>query len=442
MDTIKNYTSIIKIKGAKKMNFEEYNPFETNMDYNNEPEQPKKEKKPKKHGRAKKVFTAIICAILLGAIAGGTCYGVSYAGYKLFPIKDKAEETKSEEKTTAQQLNYEKKEIKASVLDVSDIVDSVISSVVAISGTYTSTQQGIFGSQQVQAKVSGSGIIIGESDGELLVVTNAHVVENISKPTIVFYDGTEVEGIVKGTKEDKDLAVIAVSSSIIPKDAIYSIAKMGESDKLKVGEAAIAIGNSMGTGISVTSGCVSALNRTLTVEGTNYEDLIQTDAAINSGNSGGPLFNSDGEVIGIVSCKIKTTAGAEGMGYAISISSVKEIIESLSTIKKLPDDERGYLGVTGVTISEDINMQYGYPMGILVRSVDEKSAADNAGIRKNDIIVSFDGEELKSFDQLYSLMSAYEVGQEVEVEYYTIDDKGEYQKKKVTVKLTPKSGNK
>lgn len=419
------------------MNYEEYNPYTI---YENKPEEPKKPKKKK--GKAKKVFAGIGCAVLLGAIAGGTCYGVSYAGYTLFPVKNKTVETQtgsnSNQISIPTYVENPKTEITATVLDVSDIVESVISSVVAISGTYTTNQMGIFGSQQIQSTVSGSGIIIGENDDELFIVTNAHVVENISKPTVQFYDGTELTATPKGAKASSDLAVIAVKKSDIPKNAIFTIAKMGESGKLRVGEAAIAIGNSMGSGISVTTGCISALNKTVTVEDVVYKDLIQTDAAINPGNSGGALFNAYGEVIGINSVKMAKT-GVEAMGYAISISSVKELIAELSNMKTLSDEERGYLGVTGVTISEEINKQYGYPIGILVRSVEKNSAAYNAGIVKNDIIFSFDGEKLESFDQLYSMMSGYEVGQKVEVGYYHMADNGEYEEKTTTVTLTPKS---
>lgn len=426
------------------MNFDEYNPY-TTVEQNNltgtEPEKPKKKK-----GKVKKVLTSIGCAVLLGSIAGGACYGVSYAGYTFFPIESKTSETQGNQNTNNNQTmtptkvdtSQIKTEISATVMDVSDIVDSVISSVVAISGTYTSNQYGIFGSQQIQSTVSGSGIIIGQNDEELLIVTNAHVVENISEPTVCFYDGTELKAVMKGSKASSDLAVIAIKKADIPSGAIYSIAKMGESEKLRVGEAAIAIGNSLGYGISVTTGCISALNKSVTVENVEYKDLIQTDAAINPGNSGGALFNAYGEVIGINSVKTSKT-GVEGMGYAISISSVKEIIDSLSTMKNLSDEERGYLGVTGVTISEDINRQYGYPVGILVRTVEENSAAYNAGIVKNDIIFSFDGEKLETFDQLYSMMSSYEVGQQVEVGYYHMSNNGEYEEKTVTVTLTAKN---
>ena len=271
------------------------------------------------------------------------------------------------------------------------------------------------------------------------MVTNAHVVDEVDNLAISFYDGSKADAVIKGMKANKDLAVIAVQLRDIPKGAIYSIAELGETTEIKVGDAAIAVGNSLGYGISVTTGCISALNKTIMVDKTEYSSLIQTDAAINPGNSGGALFNAYGEVIGINSVKMRTT-GVEGMGYAISISSVKEIINELSleeTRQKYSEDERGYIGITGVNITSDINAMYGYPIGIQVRSVTEGSAADNAGIMKNDIIISFDGEEINDFVALADMMPYYAVGEKVMVEYYRVED-GEYKKHSVELVLTPK----
>ena len=231
--------------------------------------------------------------------------------------------------------------------------------------------------------------------------------------------------------------------SDIPDGANYTIATLGDSQDIRVGEAAIAVGNSMGYGISVTTGCISALNKTVTVENTEYKNLIQTDAAINPGNSGGALFNAQGEVIGINSVKMKET-GVEGMGYAISISSVRDIIDDLSTAvtrDKLSDDERGYLGITGVSITEDISKTYGQPVGVAVRSVSDDSAAANAGLLKNDIIVSFDGKNVSTIDELVSMMSYYAQGDTVKVEFYRLNSEGEYEKQSVDVTLTAKPEN-
>lgn len=397
---------------------------------------------PKKKNWFVRGVAMVVCAVLLGGVAGVACYGVSYAGYSLFPIKNGSQtDASSKLAATAAQLGNvnANKDIKATVYDVSDIVDSVISSVVAINGEYTQeVNYGWFGSQTKKSTVSGSGIIIGSTDDELLMVTNAHVIDGVENLAVTFYDGSKVPVEVKNKKSSYDLAVISAKLSDIPKDAIYTIATLGDSSQIKVGEAAIAVGNSMGYGISVTTGCISAIDKTVTVESTEYNNLIQTDAAINPGNSGGALFNAQGEVIGINSVKMSTT-GVEGMGYAISISSVKDIINELSTTdsrKQLDDDERGYLGITGVSITSQISQTYGYPVGVAIRSITKNGAADKAGLIKNDIICSFDGETVETIDSLVELMKYYAVGETVKVEYYHMNSSGEYEKTSTTVTLT------
>lgn len=397
---------------------------------------------PKKKNWFVRGVAMVVCAVLLGGVAGVACYGVSYAGYSLFPIKNSSQtDASAKPAATAAQLGNvnANKDITATVYDVSDIVDSVISSVVAINGEYTQeVNYGWFGSQTQKSTVSGSGIIIGSTDDELLMVTNAHVIDGVENLAVTFYDGSKVPVEVKNKKSSYDLAVISAKFSDIPKDAIYTIATLGDSSQIKVGEAAIAVGNSMGYGISVTTGCISAIDKTVTVESTEYNNLIQTDAAINPGNSGGALFNAQGEVIGINSVKMSTT-GVEGMGYAISISSVKDIINELSTTdsrKQLDDDERGYLGITGVSITSQISQTYGYPVGVAIRSITKNGAADKAGLIKNDIICSFDGETVETIDSLVELMKYYAVGETVKVEYYHMNSSGEYEKTSTTVTLT------
>lgn len=410
---------------------------------------PQNTKPPKKKGNIfLKVAAAIVCAVLLGGIAGVACYGVSYAGYAIFPIKNASSVSQVSEKPTEErptkpslsQVNNVNKDIKATVYDVSDIVEAVITSVVKVNGTYTQSVGGFWGNQTYQSTVSGSGIIIGSNDDELLIVTNAHVIEDIDTPAITFYDGSKVDVEVKGYKNNPDLAVLAVKFSDIPAEAQYSIATLGDSSGLRVGEAAIAVGNSMGYGISVTTGCISALDRSIKIDNVVYENLIQTDAAINPGNSGGALFNAYGEVIGINSAKMTNTS-VEGMGYAISISSVKDIIEDLSIMsprKQLPEDERGYLGIKGVTITSTISQTYGRPEGVEIRSLTKGWTADNAGLVQYDIITSFDGATVSSINELIEKMSYYAVGEEVEVEYYHLQSDGSYAKNTVTVKLMSK----
>lgn len=408
----------------------------------------RKASQPKKKNWFVRGIAMVVCAVLLGGVAGVACYGVSYAGYSLFPISnnDSQNEASAKVTQTAAQLGNvnANKDITATVYDVSDIVDSVISSVVAINGEYTQeVNYGWFGSQTQKATVSGSGIIIGSTDDELLMVTNAHVIDGVENLAVTFYDGSKVSVEVKNKKSSYDLAVISAKLSDIPKDAIYTIATLGDSSQIKVGEAAIAVGNSMGYGISVTTGCISALDKTVTVDSTEYNNLIQTDAAINPGNSGGALFNAQGEVIGINSVKMSTT-GVEGMGYAISISSVKDIINELSTTnsrKQLDDDERGYLGITGVSITSQISQTYGYPVGVAIRSITKGGAADKAGLIKNDIICSFDGETVETIDSLVELMKYYAAGETVKVEYYHMNSSGEYEKTSTSVTLTTNPEN-
>ncbi|MGN0375791.1 MAG: S1C family serine protease [Butyrivibrio sp.] len=421
--------------------YEEYN--NTIPENNNMPEPEHKKTKGAKKGPNKflKAVTAIVCAVILGGVAGIACYGVSYLGFAVFPVKTSLTENAAQDKNgTSAPVTYvntiSDDKISVNVYDVSDMVASVISSVVAINGTYT-VNTGFWGGQY-ESTVSGSGIVIGATEDELLIVTNAHVIDNVDKLQVTFYDGSEVDVSVKGKKSDVDLAVLAAKLPDIPEDAIYTVAVMGETGELQVGQAAIAVGNSMGYGISVTTGCISALDKTVTVDNVDYEHLIQTDAAINPGNSGGALFNAKGEVIGINSVKMSTT-GVEGMGYAISVSSVMDIIKELSiqeTKEKLSDDERGYMGITGITITSGIAKEYGYPEGILIRSVSKNSAAANAGIIKNDILKSFDGEILDSYEELVEMMSYYAVGEEVEIAYYHMNNEGEYIEKTTTVVLT------
>lgn len=447
--------------------------YGTNNDNNNDNNDKKsgkaKAKKEKKqHGFMFRAVRGVACAVVIGAVAGASCYGAMYAGYINFPAKSSTELTDEQLSQIAKELNKSylagitdastagstltsvssnSATSGAKVLDVSDIVDNVISSVVAISGTQTVTSNSygfsFWGNypQSYEASVSGSGIIIGANDKELLVVTNAHVVENVNNLKVTFGDGAEVDAVIKGMKADSDLAVVAVKLDDISNSTMsaISIAKLGSSTDVKVGEAAIAIGNAAGYGISVTTGIVSAVDKSLTVDEVVYEHLIQTDAAINPGNSGGALFNAEGEVIGINSVKMTDTK-VEGMGYAISIESVKDIIDDLSTQTTrvaLDNDERGYLGVSGSSVTSEISQTYGWPVGVLIRSVSDGSAAEAAGLRVNDVITSFDGKDVDSWETLVNMMQYYEVGEEVEVTYSHLEN-GEFVENTTMVALTEK----
>lgn len=428
----------------------------------------KKEKKP--HGFFFRAVRGVACAVVIGAVAGGSCYGAIYAGYVNFPAKSNNELTDEQLSRIAKEINKnylaslsdgtstsgstlasvssDAVQTGMNVIDVSGIVKNVISSVVAISGTQTVTNSsynfgfwGGFNNQSYEAGVSGSGIIIGANDTELLIVTNAHVVEDVNNLKVTFGDNTEADAVIKGMKTDSDLAVVAVKLDDISADTMsaISIAKLGSSSDVEVGEAAIAIGNAAGYGISVTTGIVSAVGKSLTVDNVVYDNLIQTDAAINPGNSGGALFNSNGEVIGINSVKMSDTK-VEGMGYAIAIESVKDIIDDLSTQTTrvaLDNDERGYIGVSGSSVTSEISQTYGWPVGVLIRSVTEDSAAERAGLQVNDVITSFDGKDVDSWETLVNLMKYYQVGEQVEVVYSRLEN-GSFTEHTTTLTLTEK----
>ena len=310
--------------------------------------------------------------------------------------------------------------------DVSNVVEKVMPAMVSIVNNFTETAN-VFGQQYTQEEAaSGSGIIVGKTDDELLIVSNNHVVESADTLTVTFIDGSEAQAQVKGLDSDMDLAVIAVSLNDLSDDTknAITVATLGSSDDLKLGEPVIAIGNALGYGQSVTNGIVSALNREITLENgsTGLENgstgtFIQTNAAINPGNSGGALLNMNGEVIGINSNKIGGTA-VEGMGYAIPITSASPIIADLmerQTRTKVAEDEVGYIGISLREVTSQISQMYNMPEGIYVVSVEEGSAAANAGIMKGDIITKFDGSSISSYSDLQKTLQYYAVGDSVTV---------------------------
>ncbi len=290
---------------------------------------------------------------------------------------------------------------------------------VSIVNNFTETAN-VFGQQYTQEEAaSGSGIIVGKTDDELLIVSNNHVVESADTLTVTFIDGSEAQAQVKGLDSDMDLAVIAVSLNDLSDDTknAITVATLGSSDDLKLGEPVIAIGNALGYGQSVTNGIVSALNREITLENGSTGTFIQTNAAINPGNSGGALLNMNGEVIGINSNKIGGTT-VEGMGYAIPITSASPIIADLmerQTRTKVAEDEVGYIGISLQEVTSQISQMYNMPEGIYVVSVEEGSAAANAGIMKGDIITKFDGSSISSYSDLQKTLQYYAAGDSVTV---------------------------
>lgn len=424
-----------------------------NMDHIPAEPKPKKEKKG---GFAKKVFAAVFCGLLFGLFAGTGIYAVKLFTNEFGAKNDNAariaelpEEKPAEKPDVAPSLPElpvlsESNVPAAPVMDASAVVENCMPSIVAITNkyTYTQTYSYFFGpSQRVQgqAEASGSGIIVGENDEELLIVTNQHVIEDADELSVQFVDGESYDAAIKGAQSTEDLAIIAVKLSDMSeasKKAI-KIATLGDSDALRVGEPAIAIGNSLGYGQSVTLGIISAKDRDFAEKEKGIErKVIQTDAAINPGNSGGALLNIRGEVIGINEAKYSDTA-VEGVGYAIPISSAKPIIDELATKttrSTVAEGEAGYMGVGGVDVTEEVAANYGMPRGVYISTVAEGSAAEIAGIQKGDIITEFDGESVTTMEGLRKVVGYYAAGTTVDVKLQRTGVNG-YEEMTVTVVL-------
>ena len=402
---------------------------------------------------AKKGLTFSLCAVLAGGLAAGSFEGVNkLAGWSGATTVEAAS---NKDETTLTYAKSEKKDADASDsksdtgkdtgstakgnLDVSEIASEALPSIVSITTKSVQEVQNYFGmygmygyapqQQEQEVEGSGSGIIVGKNDDELLIATNYHVVEGADTLSVAFTDGNAVEASVKGFDEERDLAVVSVSLDDVEDDTMdaISIAKIGSSDDLKVGEQVIAIGNALGYGQSVTTGIVSAKNRRMDSDNNTVTDgsddssdgvnLIQTDAAINPGNSGGALLNMEGEVVGINSAKLASTE-VEGMGYAIAISDVTDILQNLmneTSRDKLDDSEHGVLGIEGSSVSSEAVQMYGIPAGVFVKKVTEGGAADKAGLKANSVITEFNGKTVSSIDQLSEYLSYYEPDEEVEL---------------------------
>ena len=322
---------------------------------------------------------------------------------------------------------------------VSAIADAAMPSLVAITNQSVQEMMNWFGQSQVyESESSGSGIIVGQTDTELLIVTNNHVVEGAQTLSVGFVDETAAEGHINGTDADHYIAVISVNKSDLSEDTLSKIKviEIGSSSDLQVGEQVVAIGNALGYGQSVTTGIVSALNRSVTIDGVTNE-LIQTDAAINPGNSGGALLNMSGQLVGINSAKYSDTT-VEGMGYAIPVDDVTDIIESLmnrtARTEQVAEAERGFLGITGQDVTSEVSEAYGMPRGVYITSVTEGSAAAAAGLQQGNIITKFDGTSVSSMSDLQNLISYYRSGETVEITYSAVSD-GEYVEQTVEVTL-------
>ena len=397
-----------------------------------------KERKKSKVGRA---FGLVASAAVFGLVAGGVMVGVNNVASSYVGTNTK---TKADDITIGNQDNAKSESTAApatnlSSMDVSTIVDKAMPSVVSIYGKEEVTQNSFFGPQSYEAQSSGSGIIVGKTDSELLIVTNNHVIADTTSLEVEFSDGKKASASVKGGDSDNDVAVVAVKLSDMGEDTLsrISIANIGDSDNVKVGQGVVAIGNALGYGQSVTVGYISALNREVKTEGGTSRNLLQTDAAINPGNSGGALLNMQGQVIGINSAKYSDTA-VEGMGYAIPISTVKDLIKELSskeTRTVVAQENQGYLGIQGKDIDEEMAKAYDMPQGIYVYKVVEGGAAASSDLKAKDIITKFDGQSVRSMEELKNMLTYYESGRKVDLTVQRLDDSGKYVEKTVSITL-------
>ena len=399
------------------------------------PEKPKKD-----YTKAKKMAKRIGALALAGVLVGG-CAGLAFESVTYAMGGGKTAQSSNVTLQTAAPVSDGNTDGQS--LDVSDIAESVMPSIVAITNQSVQEVQNYFsmfgmgGMPQTQeVESAGSGIIVGQNDSELLIVSNNHVVEGADTLSVCFNDGEVYEANIKGTDSDRDLAVIAVPLDSISDDTMAAIkaVEIGDSSSLKVGEQVVAIGNALGYGQSVTTGIVSALDRTL--EEDSDATFIQTDAAINPGNSGGALLNMQGQLVGINSAKQASTE-VEGMGYAIPVSEVQSQLEGLmnrTTREKVDADKQGSLGVSVQDVDSQVTEMYGIPEGVYVAEVTEGSAAEKAGIKQGYIITEFDGESVKSTSDLKNMLQYYKAGEKVEMKVQ-VSDGGGYKEQTVTVTL-------
>ena len=436
-----------------------YQPLTPSGSHNNNKKNPKNSKK-----LAKKIGAITLSAVLFGSVAAGSFQAVNYfSPFSKTTGSSGSTASNNSSSTSLLKTTAVSGSSNTGSLDVSDITTSAMPSIVAITNKSVQEVQDYFsqfgfrgqGQAQTQETESqGSGIIIGKNDTELLMVTNNHVVEGADTLSVCFIDNKVYEANVKGTDAENDLAVIAVPLDSISDDTMsqIAVASIGDSDSLKVGEQVVAIGNALGYGQSVTTGIVSAVNRALSNNSSDTQDsnsssddsssatYIQTDAAINPGNSGGALLNMNGEVIGINSAKLASTE-VEGMGYAIPISRVSDIIDNLmnqTTRTKVDSDKQGTIGIKGINVTSDVQEKYNLPEGIYVSEVTSGSAAEKAGITSGSVITKFDGKSVTDIESLQDLLQYYKAGETVELTLQ-VPDSDSYKEKTVSISLGSKS---
>ncbi|MBQ4283823.1 MAG: trypsin-like peptidase domain-containing protein [Lachnospira sp.] len=415
-----------------------------------------KKKKEKKSSGAvgrffKKVAIIIASGVLFGAVAGGVMVGIYHVGV---PQKEEGIDKETTPDIdiplvgdSISSVSPEQSDSDGSAvakMDVSAVAEAVMPAMVALQGTVTTSSSsypfGGYGSYE--SKTSGTGIIVGKNDTELLVLTNHHVIDDVNNLECVFADGKTVSCVVKGSKADKDIAVVAVTLKDIEASTLkaIAIAELGDSDSVVLGQEVVAIGNALGEGQSVTDGIISAINRSITVDNVTFEGLFMTNAAINSGNSGGALLNADGKVIAVNFAKTSSD-GVEGMAYSIPVSNIRDLIDTLmnkETRKKVSAEEASSMGISGVDITSALSSYYGFPQGVQIRSVVEGSAAQKAGLDKYDIIVGFDDQTVSSMAGLQSILQYYKAGETVKIEYYQLDG-NKYVLKTVDITLDKKN---
>ena len=439
-----------------------YNPNETEGNtsngttfYNNgQGDDGKTPKKKKEHKKMPKAVAVTGLALMFGVVSSATFLTTNYVGTKVLKLGTTQKST-STTSTSAVTSNASLTKTSSVVTsDVSSVVENVMPSIVSITNMSVQEVQNYFGGTSKQESESaGTGIIISQNDSELLVVTNNHVVAGSDTLTVTFADGNSVEANIKGTDSEYDVAVVAVPLDSISEDTkkAISVATLGDSTELKVGEPAIAIGNALVYGQSVTTGVISALNRSVSetdqTTGETTESsvkLIQTDAAINPGNSGGALVNASGEVIGINSSKLVGDS-VEGVGYAIPISDVSDLIENLmnqETKTKVAEADQGAIGIKGMSVSTEYSQQLNMPEGVYVSEDTKGGGAEKAGMTRGCIITGINGTKVSSMDDLQEQLQYYAKGDEVELTIQVPQSNGEYQEQSVTVILGAKQTSK
>ena len=427
----------------------EYNYYDPDREYRysrHNGEQPERRPVKKKHKGAAAVAGVVGLAVLFGVVSSAVFLASNIAGSRLLGLDGASDisPTSSDRIKSGTSLSRSSSVVTS---DVSDVVEQVMPSIVSITSMSVEEVQSFFGGTwQKKSEGAGTGIIIGENDSELLIVTNNHVVENSDALTVTFNDETSVAADIKGSDAAYDVAVIAVPMESLSSDTLGSltVATLGDSTRLKVGEPAIAIGNALGYGQSVTTGVISALDRSVAAAdsrtGETKEssvDLIQTDAAINEGNSGGALVNINGEVVGINSSKLIGDS-VEGIGYAIPISDVSGLIQGLmdqETKAKVDEEDRGLLGIAGISVSDAFSQQIDLPAGVYVTEVTPGGGAGKAGVTKGAIITGINGSPVDSMDALQEQLQYYAKGETVELTLQIPQTNGGYEEQTVDVTL-------